>query len=287
MTGQRERAILIPSSLTMESRDRRESTLKVGQIARAAAVFQYNRIVIYRDPERNDSRFMAMVLRYMETPQYLRRMLIPRREELRHVGTLPPLRTAHHPINSRSESLKIGEFRVGAVVESVGSDSGVWVEIGIDRPIPLRTEEKIPVGQRLNVRIFSQEPLVAEPVDQKDIPIYWGYETEVVESLEGYLASKNDAQIVLTSRNGKAVTPKVLQELGQSGRKRDLAVVFGSPARGVDALLSAKAIGRYEMINTIPHQGTETVRVEEAVFATLALLNLGALGGLNGNNTPT
>jgi hypothetical protein len=28
------------------------------------------------------------------------------------------------------------------------------------------------------------------------------------------------------------------------------------------------------MINTIPHQGTETVRTEEAVFATLALLNL-------------
>ena len=30
----------------------------------------------------------------------------------------------------------------------------------------------------------------------------------------------------------------------------------------------------YEMINTIPHQGTETFRLEEAVFATLALLNL-------------
>ena len=104
MTGHRERAILIPSSLTMESRDSRVNTLKVGQIARAAAVFQMNRIVIYRDPERNDSRFMAMVLRYMETPQYLRRMLIPRREELCHVGTLPPLRTAHHPINSKSRS---------------------------------------------------------------------------------------------------------------------------------------------------------------------------------------
>src|SRR5512137_1112670 len=157
MTVQRERAILVPSSLNMESRDRRESTLKVGQIARAAAVFQYNRIVIYRDPEHNDSRFMAMVLRYMDTPQYLRRMLIPRREELRHVGMLPPLRTAHHPTNSKSESLKIGEFRVGAVVESVGSDSGVWVEIGINRPIPLRTGEKYSVGQRLNVRIFSQQ----------------------------------------------------------------------------------------------------------------------------------
>ena len=140
MTVERERAILIPSSLTMESRDRRESTLKVGQIARAAAVFRMNRIVIYRDPEFNDSRFITMVLRYMDTPQYLRRMLIPRREELRHVGMLPPLRTPHHPINSKSESLKIGEFRVGAVVESVGSDGGVWVEIGIDRPRRLNGE---------------------------------------------------------------------------------------------------------------------------------------------------
>jgi len=31
------------------------------------------------------------------------------------------------------------------------------------------------------------------------------------------------------------------------------------------------------MINTIPRQGTETVRTEEAVIATLALLNLVAM----------
>ncbi len=274
MIGCRERAILIPSSLTMESRDRRVNTLKVGQIARAAAVFRMNRIVIYRDPEFNDSRFISLVLRYMETPQYLRKLLIPRREELRHVGTLPPLRTKHHPIDSRSESLKIGEFRVGAVVESVGSDDCVWVEIGTNRPIPLRTKEKYPVGQRLNVRIFSHNPLAAEPVDQKEIPHYWGYETEIADSLDNYLASKSDAFVVLTSRNGKAVKPEILQKVEQSGQMRDLAVVFGSPARGVDAFLSKESMERYEMINTIPHQGTETVRVEEAVFATLALLNL-------------
>lgn len=276
MTGCCERAILIPSSLTMESRDRRESTLRIGQIARAAAVFEYNRIVIYRDPEFNDSRFINMVLGYMDTPQYLRRMLFPRREELRHVGLLPPLRTVHHPINSKSESLKIGEFRVGAVVESVGSDGGVWVEIGVDRPIPLRTEEVYQKGQRLSVRIFSRKPLAAEPVDSKDIPLYWGYETETVDSLEAYLQARQDAGalVLLTSKRGKAISHDILKELGQSGAKQGLAVVFGSPARGLDAFLSAKAIGRYEMINTIPHQGTETVRLEEAVFSTLALLNL-------------
>jgi hypothetical protein len=216
-----------------------------------------------------------MVLRYMETPQYLRKMLIPRREELCHVGMLPPLRTAHHPIDSKSESLKIGEFRVGAVVESVGSDGGVWVEIGVDRPIPLRTDKKFEAGQRLSVRIFSLDPLAAEPVGQKEIPLYWGYETEVVGSLENYLGS-TDAFVLLTSKKGTPLTTELLGKIGRAGQS-DLAVVFGSPARGVDAFLSKKLMDRCCMMNTIPQQGTQTVRVEEAVFATLALLNLVAM----------
>jgi methyltransferase len=273
MTGRRERAILIPSSLTMETQDRRLNTLKVGLIARAAAVFRMNRIVVYKDPEHDDSRFISMVLRYMETPQYLRKMLIPRREELRHVGILPPLRTVHHPVNSKTSALKIGEFRVGAVVESVGSDKGVWVEIGINRPIPLVTDKRYQVGQRLNVRIFSLEPLAAEPVDWSQIPDYWGYETEIAESLEKYL-DEWKGLVLLTSRKGRILTPEILLSLGDKIQRNNLAVVFGSPARGVDAFLSEKAVDRYDMINTIPHQGTETVRVEEAAFATLALLNL-------------
>jgi predicted SPOUT superfamily RNA methylase MTH1 len=262
----------------MESRDLRVRTLKVGLIARAAAVFRVNRIVIYKDKEFDDSRFISMVLRYMDTPQYLRRLLIPRREELRHVGILPPLRTPHHPINSKTSALKIGEYRVGAVVESVGSDGGVWVEIGVDRPIPLRTVEKFEAGQRLSVRIFSLDPLAAEPVGHKEIPLYWGYETEVVGSLEDYLGS-TDAFVLLTSRKGTPITADLLHKIGRKGRagQSDLAVVFGSPARGVDAFLSKELMDRYCMMNTIPQQGTETVRVEEAVFATLALLNLVAM----------
>ncbi len=279
MIGCGEKAILIPSSLTMESRDLRVRTLKVGLIARAAAVFRVNRIVIYKDEEHDGSRFISMVLRYMDTPQYLRKMLIPRREELRHVGTLPPLRTPHHPINKMTSALKIGEYRVGAVVESVGSDGGVWVEIGVDRPIPLRTDEKFEAGKRLNVRIFSLDPLAAEPVGRQEIPVYWGYETEVVGSLEEYLEEflgSTEAFVLLTSRKGRTLTTELLQILGKAGQS-DLAVAFGSPARGVDAFLSQRLMERCCMINTIPRQGTETVRTEEAVFATLALLNLVAM----------
>ncbi|HOT07471.1 MAG: hypothetical protein A4E45_00704 [Methanosaeta sp. PtaB.Bin039] len=272
MNGRREWSILIPSSYTMESADIRVKTLKVGLLARAAAVFRVDRIVVYRDREFDDTRFITTVLRYAETPQYLRKLLFPRMRELSHAGILPPLRTAHHPVNKASSTLKIGEIRVGVVVDSVGSDGGVWVEIGIDRPVPLRTKDKVRPGQRLNVRIFSLNPLAAELVDRDQIPGYWGYETVAVASAQDYLSSRDDL-VIATSRMGRPVTTDLLRTLGRS-MDRSLAVMFGSPARGVDAFLSREMLDRCCVINTIPGQGTQTVRVEEAALATLSLLNL-------------
>jgi predicted SPOUT superfamily RNA methylase MTH1 len=273
MIGGSETTILIPSSTTMESRDERIRTFKVGTIARAAAVFRVDRIVIYRDAEFDDSRFISRVLQYAETPQYLRKRLFPRERDLRYVGILPPLRTPHHPTSSKVSTLKVGEFRVGLVVDEVGSDNGAWVDIGVERPLPLKTASRYEVGQRLNVRVFSLKPLAAEPVDRSEIPHYWGYETEVIPNLDEHVRS-SDKLVVATSRQGMTVTPDLLRQTVRQGRKRGLEVVFGSPARGVDAFLSSETMEGCCVINTIPHQGTETVRLEEAIFATLAQVNL-------------
>jgi predicted SPOUT superfamily RNA methylase MTH1 len=273
MIGGSETTILIPSSTTMESADMRIRTLKVGTIARAAAVFRVDRIVIYRDREFDDSRFISRVLQYAETPQYLRKRLFPRERALRYVGILPPLRTAHHPTSSKVSTLKVGEFRVGLVVDEVGSDNGAWVDIGVECPLPLKTASRYEVGQRLNVRVFSLKPLAAEPVDRSEIPHYWGYETEVIPNLDEYVRS-SDRLVVATSRQGVTATPDLLRQTARQGRKRGLEVVFGSPARGVDAFLSSETMEGCCVINTIPHQGTETVRLEEAIVATLSQVNL-------------
>lgn len=273
MIGGSETTILIPSSTTMESADMRIRTLKVGTIARAAAVFRVDRIVIYRDREFDDSRFISRVLQYAETPQYLRKRLFPRERSLRYVGILPPLRTAHHPTSSKVSTLKVGEFRVGLVVDEVGSDNGAWVDIGVECPLPLKTASRYEVGQRLNVRVFSLKPLAAEPVDRSEIPHYWGYETEVIPNLDEYVRS-SDRLVVATSRQGTTATPDLLRQTVRQGRKRGLEVVFGSPARGVDAFLSSETMEGCCVINTIPHQGTETVRLEEAIVATLSQVNL-------------
>lgn len=273
MIGGSETTILIPSSTTMESADMRIRTLKVGTIARAAAVFRVDRIVIYRDREFDDSKFISRVLQYAETPQYLRKRLFPRERALRYVGILPPLRTPHHPTSSKVSTLKVGEFRVGLVVDEVGSDNGAWVDIGVECPLPLKTASRYEVGQRLNVRVFSLKPLAAKPVDRSEIPHYWGYETEVIPNLDEHVRS-SDRLVVATSRQGTTATPDLLGQTARQGRKRGLEVVFGSPARGVDAFLSSETMEGCCVINTIPHQGTETVRLEEAIVATLSQVNL-------------
>jgi predicted SPOUT superfamily RNA methylase MTH1 len=53
-------------------------------------------------------------------------------------------------------------------------------------------------------------------------------------------------------------------------------IVFGAPKRGVHDILAREGanIKPYEfVVNMFPNQATETVRLEEAVLGTLAILN--------------
>jgi predicted SPOUT superfamily RNA methylase MTH1 len=53
-------------------------------------------------------------------------------------------------------------------------------------------------------------------------------------------------------------------------------VIFGSPRKGLEEIMSSEGmnINEYEfVVNMFPFQGTETVRLEEAILGTLAILN--------------
>lgn len=262
-------AIIIPSSLTSESKDQRIKTYKVGQIARAASIFRVDRIIIYRDPEYDDSKFIDLVLRYAETPQYLRKHLFPLMDELKYAGVIPPLRTPHHPLRSSPE---VGEYREGVVV---GSDEGAWVDIGTEGPVPLRADRTVRKGERVTVRIFSRRPLQVELWDRRQIPQYWGYQTEIAGTLGKTL--KAQPLVIAASRKGNIVDVQLLTKL-QKALQKGVSVVFGSPTRGIDDILREEGCTLSDLvdyvINTIPNQGTATVRTEEAVFATLSILNL-------------
>ncbi|KYH36095.1 MAG: hypothetical protein AYL29_015500, partial [Candidatus Bathyarchaeota archaeon B24] len=71
------------------------------------------------------------------------------------------------------------------------------------------------------------------------------------------------------------VSERLAQNLRKSSR---VLVLFGSPREGLRDILSRESLELSRVtdyvVNTIPHQGTETVRTEEALYATLAILNL-------------
>ncbi|WP_461867066.1 putative RNA uridine N3 methyltransferase [Thermococcus sp.] len=249
--------IFIPDSLLEETHDPKIRTYKVGQIARAAAIFGVEVIWIYRAGGR-DGRFIKTILEYAETPQYLRKELFPLMPELKHVGVIPPLRTPHHKLKSKP---KIGELREGFAFRK---GRRYYADIGFDDLAMIEGE----IEGRATFRIVSVKPLrviAAKPTE------YWGYRVHLTrKSLAKTLKKARLDLAIATSRKGGDVRyidlPKLEGEIG---------FVFGSPKRGVlETLRDYNEDYPFDLIlNTIPNQKTKTVRTEEAVLATLAVFN--------------
>jgi predicted SPOUT superfamily RNA methylase MTH1 len=119
--------------------------------------------------------------------------------------------------------------------------------------------------------------LQATEADEKDIKgIYWGYKVNAVPSLLTLLKRINDSEIVITSRKGaclSSIERKFVERIKSTQR---LLVIFGSPQRGIPEMLTRTGYDKDKygfMINMFPFQGTATVRLEEAMLGTLAIVN--------------
>ncbi len=276
----RKLALAIPASLVDDSPHLRDKTIKVGIIGRAAAIFRVEEIIIYRDKPRKDqrkaARFISQVLSYMETPQYLRKRLVKLKPNLRYVGVLPPLRTPNHPTQNRAEFLKKGEIREGIVIST--SPEGVEVDVGVERPVFV-PKAAIEGNTRVTVKITDLgEPIKAILMKRKDVRVYWGYKiVNSGRSLEEIVKKRDFDLLIATSKYGRPilnVLPNLKKEIDSS---RSILLLFGSPSQGLYQIAEKEGWnleeGVHYVLNTIPLQGTETVRTEEAVLCTLAILN--------------
>ena len=282
-------SVLVPSSLAREAPDKREATRKLGDIARAATVFRADRLVIYPDPTGEngvdwDGGFVETVLRYVVTPPHLRKEEWGSRDELEYVGVLPPLCAMPRTGSGSDDS---GSLRQGIVTE-VGSEGRVRVNCGLQHPVSLRLppDRTGTEGERVTVRINSRRPVRAQIVDEP-LP---GPRVECADLLSAL--DRPDAGLrVATSRHGELLTVSRLRSLVAEIEADGLTVAFGAPKRGLSAILadhpevtgpfppsvepSSVPADRFDLwLNTIPHQGSEVVRTEEAVFAALACLTL-------------
>ena len=273
--------IAIPASVASDTPHLREKTSKIGLIGRAAAIFRVDEIIIYPDnprvSQKSDMDLVATFVAYMETPQYLRKRLFKIKPELRYAGVLPPLRTPHHPLNRKMKNLKIGEYREGVALSKTGE--GMLIDIGVEEPALLKNAQ-LAVDKRITGKIVKVgKRIEVELANRDEIPTYWGYTVTVEKNPFGRLLKKRDFDLAIaTSRYGAPFVNVAGQISERRKRANTVLVAFGAPAQGL------KEIVRYEgllldeivdfVINTIPMQGTETVRTEEALIASLATLNI-------------
>ena len=273
-------AVAVPASFIADTPHLREKTSKVGLVGRACAIFRADEVVVYRDDPRTvqkkDVDLIASLLSYMETPQYLRKRMFKLEPKLQYAGILPPLRTPHHPLTRKPEDLKIGDYREGYVLSK--SREGALVDIGFEEPA-LLAGRQFTVGKRVTVRVVSVgEPVEVALANRRDIPEYWGFAVSTSDSLTQLTARSEWDLRIATSKQGAAFA-KVAKELSSKWKQAaSILVVFGAPARGLYEIARDENARLDELVdsvvNTVPGQGTETVRTEEAVLASLAVFNV-------------
>ena len=251
--------------------------MKVGAVGRALALFRVESVCIYNDNEPKvmdqeaEAKTIEVLLSYMETPQYLRKILFGRENELQYAGLLYPLRTPNHPLQNERNSP--GDYREGAVIES-GKRS--ILEIGLaEKGV---AEGRLRLGERLTVRLRKRmgNLIEVEPVPKVEVADYWGYGIARANGLsEGLKAVESDYNIG-TSRRGQNLYEAV--QAIKSSKPRSVAVVFGGPYAGLFEICERQGVDAAKLfdaiVNAVPNQGTATVRTEEALMATLSLLNV-------------
>ncbi len=255
--------IAIPHDVLSEAPDEESKVRKLGYIARGAAVFRVEKVLIYtygKDVDWDEVEEMKLLLEYAATPPHLRKRVFKLDKRLALAGLLPPLKIPSH-LAPRQPS--IGDVVEGIVERWDGYYSLVYIGGRKYAKVP----KPYPIGARLIVKIEAEtdRPDIFRAIVLKNPPDYWGYKVEVRPF--GQLAEGYDT-IIYTGKEGRSICEGLPRPVGRT------LVVFGGPKAGVDEIAKMEGVELKGLfLNFVPRQGTETVRTEEAIFAVLALLN--------------
>jgi predicted SPOUT superfamily RNA methylase MTH1 len=273
--------IAIPASIISDTPHLREKTFKIGSIARTAAIFRVNEIIIYPDNKRvnqtQDLKLIAKLLNYIETPQYLRKNLYKIESDLQYAGILPPLRTPHHPNSGKNRDLKIGEYREGIILNH--TKEGLTVDIGVQSMALLR-ERQFSVGERLTVQVITNgDRIEVQTTDRDFIPSYWGFKVKIENKTFGNMLQTEQFDLVISTARIAGQFVNIAEKIADRwNRVERILIAFGAPTRGLheianDEGLNIESISDF-VVNTVPKQGTATIRTEEALLISLALFNV-------------
>lgn len=340
-------SVALPGSIVFNAQTPELQARLAGQLARTCAIFNVDEIIVFdegQDEQAIDTRrfpprpaarkwkedgqeegtgeeggpqgerkpfdangFLARILQYVETPQYLRKQLFPMHRDLRLAGLIAPLDCPHH-LRYEDESA----YREG-IVQDVTSSSApstakgastktVYVYVGFRDALSCRVPSHVdvPVGARVTVQMPGpgvQYPRIVSPrTPVEQLGTFWGYQVRLARG--GVSEVLNDCPwsssagydlVIGTSERGSSLSALLEQTSAASATKGeqgippfDHALIMLGGLSGLevaverDAKIHLDADGASKLfdlwINVVEGQGSRTIRTEEALMITLARL---------------
>lgn len=199
-------SIAFPSSIFSNVPTPQLEAYLVGQIARAAVVFNVCEIIIFEEgdedpkagPERSDR--LVKLFEYAECPQYLRKRIFGIEPDLKYAGLIHPLEAQHHLRTSQIEC----PFREGVTIkhdeiENKG-ERQPWTEVNIGLNQPVVVPGHVDLNNRVTVQVDPSDlkkvqsmlgPALTKPKAQivppvtplEKLNLYWGYYVRKASSL--------------------------------------------------------------------------------------------------------
>lgn len=270
-------SVAIPDTSLIDSKSLLEKSLRVAQFARALSIFRVEKVYVYHDVSStvrpDDTKLITLLLEYLDTPQYLRKLLYPKMKLLQFAGMLPPIQSPHHKKFRRASEIQGEEARAGVLLRN----RGTWVvDVGLDRTVPFVGHTKISRKANFNLTVKKGQ-LVAEEINGKvGESEYWGYDVISIHTLSDIARRFSDIKFLITSRRGNSIShiiPSLAKNFKQTS---ELVLIFGSPRNDVWEIVNKideNLLNSSLAINMFPLQGTNTVRLEEALLGSLAIIN--------------
>ncbi|KAK4587186.1 hypothetical protein RGQ29_024060 [Quercus rubra] len=286
--------IALAGSIINNAQSLELATRLAGQIARAATIFRINEVVVFdnksdsvndysvteldsSDENETGAPFLIRILRYLETPQYLRKALFPKHNSLRYVGVLPPLDAPHH-----LRKHEWAPYREGVTLKERSLDSGTLVDVGLHKHVVI--DQVVEPGTRVTVAMGTNRNLdtdlpreIASPFKpREESGMYWGYRVRYASNLSSVFKDcpykGGYDHLIGTSEHGLIINSSDLT----IPTFRHLLIAFGGLAgleESIEEDNNLKGKNAQEVfdsyLNTCPHQGSRTIRTEEAILISL------------------
>ncbi|XP_050293511.1 putative methyltransferase C9orf114 [Anthonomus grandis grandis] len=292
-------SIAVPGSILENAQTPELRSYLAGQIARAACIFQANEVIVFDDycdevnakkgtlldgtneekVSRQSCIQLGRILQYLECPQYLRKSFFPIHNDLKYCGLLNPLNAPHH-LGLYDDFL----FREGVVLNTpVKPGKGSIVNVGLLKQV--QVDKVLLPGIRCTVKLRPQEPhvkklkgiVVSPKLPRSETGVYWGYSVRIANSLSKVFSQcpyKNGYDLTIgTSDKGTSVDDF------ECPKFKHLLIMFGG-VKGLEAALENDGVLDADdpsllfdsYLNTLPEQGSKTIRTEEAILISLAAL---------------